>query len=74
VGGPFGRQVAFHLGDSHVHFLMGLKLGLTEHRPIIRPYDENQWLAAVDQLLAMYAWHGDHHVAHTTALRARHGR
>jgi len=120
-GGWTVRQVAFHLGDSHVNFLMRLKLGLTEHRPIIRPYDQNQWLATgdalsstieeslafvdalhqrlnavtssvdatsgartivhpetgestVDQLLAMYAWHGDHHVAHITALRARHGR
>jgi uncharacterized damage-inducible protein DinB len=27
----------------------------------------------VNQLLAMYAWHGDHHVAHITALRARRG-
>ncbi len=119
-GGWTVRQVAFHLGDSHLNFLMRLKLGLTERRPIIRPYDENAWLATgdafsssieeslafvdalhqrldaitssvdaslgartvvhpetgeftVDQLLAMYAWHGDHHVAHITALRARHG-
>lgn len=27
----------------------------------------------LDQLLALYAWHGDHHVAHITALRARNG-
>jgi hypothetical protein len=25
----------------------------------------------LDQLLALYAWHGDHHVAHITSLRAR---
>jgi hypothetical protein len=25
------------------------------------------------QLLAMYAWHGDHHVAHVANLRARNG-
>ncbi len=27
----------------------------------------------VDQLLALYAWHGPHHVAHITTLRARDG-
>ena len=27
----------------------------------------------LDQLLAMYAWHGDHHIAHITELRSRQG-
>jgi hypothetical protein len=27
----------------------------------------------LDQLLALYAWHGDHHVAHITSLRNRNG-
>lgn len=27
----------------------------------------------LDGLLAMYAWHGDHHVAHITGLRTREG-
>ena len=27
----------------------------------------------VDQVIAMYAWHGDHHVAHIRALRERMG-
>ncbi len=27
----------------------------------------------VDELLAFYAWHGKHHVAHITRLRAREG-
>jgi hypothetical protein len=27
----------------------------------------------VDELLAQYAWHGRHHVAHVTGLRARQG-
>ena len=27
----------------------------------------------LDRLLQMYAWHGRHHVAHVTALRAREG-
>lgn len=27
----------------------------------------------IDRLVAMYAWHGDHHVAHVTELRRRMG-
>ena len=27
----------------------------------------------LDRMLQMYAWHGRHHVAHVTALRAREG-
>lgn len=27
----------------------------------------------LDQLLAMYAWHGDHHIAHISELRSRQG-
>jgi uncharacterized damage-inducible protein DinB len=39
-------------------------------RTIIHPDSGEQTLA---QLLANYAWHGDHHVAHITALRERNG-
>jgi hypothetical protein len=28
---------------------------------------------SLDHLLAMYAWHGRHHVAHITTLRERMG-
>lgn len=28
---------------------------------------------ALDEALALYAWHGDHHTAHITSLRARMG-
>ena len=27
----------------------------------------------LDQMLALYAWHGAHHVAHVTSLREREG-
>jgi hypothetical protein len=27
----------------------------------------------LDDVIAMYAWHGGHHVAHITSLRARNG-
>ncbi len=33
-----------------------------------------EWgLLSLDQMLALYAWHSRHHVAHVTALRARRG-
>lgn len=37
-------------------------------RPLVHP-DSGQ--LDLDQMLAQYAWHGAHHVAHVTALRAR---
>jgi len=30
-------------------------------------------IMSLDQVLALYAWHGPHHVAHVTALRERNG-
>ena len=30
-------------------------------------------LITLDTLLALYSWHGRHHTAHVTALRARQG-
>lgn len=119
-GGWTVRQVVHHVCDSHLNALIRFKLGLTEERPVVRPYDENTWLTTadatetsledalafvdtlhrrlaaiahslddvrgarelvhpesgvltLDQLLATYAWHGDHHVAHITRLRERCG-
>lgn len=39
-------------------------------RQLVHPESGQQ---RIDQLLAMYAWHGPHHTAHVTALRAREG-
>jgi uncharacterized damage-inducible protein DinB len=36
-------------------------------------HPEHGRLITVDELLAMYAWHGEHHVAHITGLRGRMG-
>jgi hypothetical protein len=102
--------------NAYVRF----KLGLTEERPTIKPYDQERWAQlpdtavvpvdvsltllealhvrwvallrgmsaadfartfvhpemgtlSLDQTLALYAWHGEHHTAHVTALRARQG-
>lgn len=39
-------------------------------RYLIHPESGRQTL---DQMLALYAWHGPHHIAHITALRQRNG-
>ncbi|MFZ3217589.1 MAG: bacillithiol transferase BstA [Candidatus Acidiferrales bacterium] len=36
-------------------------------------HPEQGRLMSLDDSLALYAWHGKHHVAHITALRAREG-
>lgn len=36
-------------------------------------HPEHGRLITVDELIAMYAWHGDHHTAHVTTLRDRMG-
>ena len=117
-GGWTVRQVVHHLPDSHLNAYTRLKLALTEHEPVIKPYDEAAWaklpdsqqvpietslvlletvherfvtilramseqqferkfthpdhgLMTLDWLVAMYAWHGRHHVGHVTSLRER---
>lgn len=110
-GGWTMRQVVHHLPDSHMNAFIRLKLALTEHDPIVKPYDEEAWSrledakstpisvsldlmdgihdrmvrvlqamvpadftrrylhpvngpTTLDQMLELYAWHGDHHVGH----------
>jgi len=36
-------------------------------------HPEQGRLVTIDELLAMYAWHGEHHVAHVIGLRERMG-
>ena len=36
-------------------------------------HPEHGRLMPIDELFALYAWHGDHHVAHVTSLRERMG-
>jgi hypothetical protein len=119
-GGWTVRQVVHHVPDSHVNAYVRFKLALTEHRPTIKPYDENSWaqlsdsrtspidvslallehlhtrwvsvlrdmgeadfarqlvhpeagVQSLDRVLALYAWHGRHHIAHVTSLRERRG-
>lgn len=42
-GGWTIQQVVHHLADSHMHAYIRFKLGLTEHNPIIKPYDQEAW-------------------------------
>ena len=109
------RQVVHHCADSHMNCLTRFKLALTENKPTIRPYFEDQWaelpdskmpiapsLAMIDgiherlttllkslteeqrnklyvhpehgreislnEAIATYSWHSNHHLAHITTL------
>lgn len=66
-GGWTARQVVHHLADSHINSYTRFRLGLTEDRPTIRPYDEKKWAELQD------AAHGpiDPSLALIDALHAR---
>lgn len=49
------RQVAHHIGDSHLNSFMRFKLALTEDEPAIRPYDEAKWAKLADSAEAPVA-------------------
>ena len=120
-GGWTVHQLVHHLADSHMNAFLRFKLGLTEDRPVIKPYNQDEWVKLADvsevpvnisttllhslhrrwaallksvgeddwsrvvihpeygkemslwYLLQLYAWHGEHHVAHITSLRDRMG-
>lgn len=111
-GGWTVRQVIHHCADSHMNSFIRFKLGLTEDKPTIKPYEEAAWAEMTDYLntdissslmiieglharwtnllrnmtdadfqrtvfhpqqnremslftlLALYAWHCDHHLGH----------
>jgi hypothetical protein len=57
----------------HVRWTALLRgLGAAEGARQVR-HPEYDRLMTLDELVAMYAWHGEHHVAHVTSLRARNG-
>lgn len=117
-GGWTVGQLVHHMADSHANAYIRVKLGLTEHEPTIKPYDQDAWVGladsttlsphvsvalfaathirlhtvlqamtadqfarrimhpengmmTLDQVVAMYAWHGDHHIAHIGNYRER---
>jgi len=114
------RQVVHHLADSHMNAFVRMKLVLTEDKPTLKTYDQDDWADTVDgkslpiasslsiidglhermcrmlesvpdsawsrsavhpergditldDLLAIYARHGEKHIATITGLRAEKG-
>lgn len=47
-GGWTIKQVVHHVADSHINAYTRLKLGLTEDRPRIKPYNEGAWAMLAD--------------------------
>jgi uncharacterized damage-inducible protein DinB len=119
-GGWTVRQVVHHLADSHINSYIRFRLALTEQKPIIKPYLEEQWAELPDvaalppgvsvqllealhtrwvslmeameasdwkktvihperqreitlwEMVALYAWHGEHHLAHVGLVAKGH--
>lgn len=69
---PIGGSLALldHLHDRWVALLSSLPAE-SFSRTYFHP--ETQQQATIDGLIASYAWHGAHHVAHVTELRRRKG-
>jgi uncharacterized damage-inducible protein DinB len=67
-------EVSLALLDAlHVRWVSLLQeLGPTECARGVR-HPEHGRVMSVDELLALYAWHGEHHTAHVMALRTRMG-
>jgi len=42
------KQLIHHVADSHMNAYIRFKLGLTEHNPTIKPYDEAAWAKLPD--------------------------
>jgi hypothetical protein len=51
-GGWTVRQVVHHVADSHINAYTRMKLGLTEDKPVIKPYEEGLW-AELDDVKAV---------------------
>ena len=47
-GGWTVRQVVHHLADSHMNAFVRMKLMLTEDRPNLKPYNQEDWAKLVD--------------------------
>lgn len=70
-GGWTVKQVVHHVPDSHMNAYTRFKLGLTEDKPTIRPYDEVLWAQHRDvevvpiniSITLLYALHTRWHAA-----------
>jgi hypothetical protein len=54
-GGWTVRQVVHHLADSHLNAFVRMKLILTEDRPTLKPYDQDEWAKLPDTARAPIA-------------------
>lgn len=52
-GGWTVRQVVHHLADSHANAFIRVKLTLTEERPALKPYDQDEWARLTDTALPL---------------------
>jgi hypothetical protein len=57
----------------HTRWTMLLRSLAPDHFTRRFRHPEHHGVLTVDWMLAMYSWHGRHHVAHITALREREG-
>ena len=48
AGGWTVHQLVHHVADSHMNAYIRFKLGYTEDKPTIRPYDEKLWAGTAD--------------------------
>ncbi len=47
-GGWTVQQLVHHVADSHLNAYIRFKLGLTETNPVIKPYEEKEWVLLAD--------------------------
>jgi len=47
-GGWTVKQLVHHVADSHMNAYIRFKLGLTEDKPTIKPYEEKEWALQPD--------------------------
>ena len=50
TGGWTVQQLVHHVADSHMNAYIRFKLGLTEHNPTIKPYDQEAWASLSDSM------------------------
>ena len=67
-------QVLPHPGDPTLHERWVVLLESLSEQQWSRTFTHPEaGLTRLDQLLALYSWHGRHHTAHITSLRERMG-
>ena len=57
-----------------LHYRWALLLRSLSDTDVTRKFNHPELgIVSIDQYIALYAWHGKHHVAHITSLREREG-